>query len=90
MNPWPAAHTWLPTADGPRKVKVFACIQHRRETAAPGTVLAADRRGLLVAAGQGSVLLRNIQLEGKRRMPARDFLLGHPVAPGTVLGNAPA
>ena len=90
MNPWPAAHTWLPTADGPRKVKVFACIQHRRDSGAPGTVLAADRRGLLVAAGQGSVLLRDIQLEGKRRMPARDFLLGHPVAPGTVLGKGPA
>ena len=85
MNPWPAAHTWLPTADGARKVKVFACIQHRRETGPPGTVLAADRRGLLVAAGEGSVLLRDIQLEGKRRMPARDFLLGHPIAPGTVL-----
>jgi methionyl-tRNA formyltransferase len=87
MNPWPAAHTWLPTPEGPRKLKVFSCIQHRRESGAPGAVLAADRRGLLVAAGEGAILLRDIQLEGKRRMPARDFLLGHPVAPGTVLGK---
>jgi methionyl-tRNA formyltransferase len=87
MNPWPAAHTWLPTPDGPRKLKVFGCIQHRRESGAPGTVLAADRRGLLVAAGEGAVLLRDIQLEGGRRMAARDFLRGHPVAVGTTLGR---
>lgn len=87
MNPWPAAHTWLPTADGPRKLKVFSCIQHRREGGVPGSVLAADHRGLLVAAGEGGVLLRDIQLEGGRRMAAREFLRGHPLAPGTMLGR---
>ncbi len=87
MNPWPAAHTWLPTSLGPRKLKVFSCIQHRRVTGAPGTVLAADRRGLLVAAGEGAVLLRDVQLEGGRRMAAGDFLRGHPIAPGNVLGR---
>jgi methionyl-tRNA formyltransferase len=86
MNPWPAAHTFLPTADGPRKLKVFSCIQHRRDSGSPGVVLRTDRRGILVAAGAGAVLLRDIQLEGKKRMPARDFLLGHPLAPGVVLG----
>ena len=30
MNPWPSAYTWLPTADGSRKLKVFGCIQSRR------------------------------------------------------------
>jgi methionyl-tRNA formyltransferase len=88
MNPWPAAHTFLPTADGPRKLKVFSCIQHRREDGSPGTVLRADKRGILVAAGRGAVLLREIQMEGKRRMAARDFLLGHAIAPGTLLGDA--
>ena len=86
MNPWPGAFTWLPSPDGPRKLKVFACIQHRKSGAAPGTVVHADKHGLLVAAGQGGVLLREVQLEGKKRMAARDFLLGTLVAPGTVLG----
>jgi methionyl-tRNA formyltransferase len=86
MNPWPAAHTFVPTPDGMRKLKVFSCIQHRRETGPPGAVLRADKRGILVGAGSGSILLRDIQLEGKKRMPARDFLLGHALAPGTVLG----
>lgn len=88
MNPWPAAHTFLPSPDGPRKLKVFSCIQHRRESGTPGVVIRTDKRGLLVGAGTGAVLLRDIQLEGKKRMPARDFLLGHPIAPGTLLGGA--
>lgn len=89
MNPWPSAYTWLPTADGPRKLKVFGCIQSRRGKGSPGEVLRADKNGILVAAGEGAILLREIQMEGKRRMAAREFLLGHPVAPGTQLGVIP-
>ena len=85
MNPWPAAHTFLPTAEGTRKLKIFSCIQTRLNSGQPGEVMRSDKRGLLVATGSGGVLLREIQLEGKRRMQAREFLLGHPVAPGTLL-----
>lgn len=90
MNPWPGAFTWLPGPEGPRKLKVFSCIQHRRATGLSGTVLRADKNGLLVAAGEGGVLLREIQLEGKKRMAAGDFLLGTLVEPGTQLGDAPS
>lgn len=87
MNPWPAASTLLPDATGTaRTLKVFSVIQYRRITGEPGVVLRADKRGLLIGAGQGAVLLREIQLEGKRRMPVRDFLSGHPIPVGTRLG----
>ena len=88
MNPWPAASTTLPDSSGgpARHLKIFSLIRHRKVTGVPGTVLWADRRGILVAAGSGAVLLRDLQLEGKRRMFAGDFLRGHPVAPGIVLG----
>jgi methionyl-tRNA formyltransferase len=44
--------------------------------------------GLLVGAGEGSsLLLTEVQLEGKRRVSAADFLKGQRVAPGTVLGS---
>ncbi|HET6407352.1 MAG TPA: methionyl-tRNA formyltransferase, partial [Chthoniobacteraceae bacterium] len=90
MNPWPSAYTWLPTADGPRKLKVFGCILIRRAAGQPGEVIRADKNGILVATGSGGILLREIQLEGKRRMTAKDFLLGHPIAVGSMLGGAPA
>ncbi len=86
MNPWPCAFTTIPGETGARKLKVFSVIQTRKHTGQPGEVLRADKHGILVAARDGSVLLREVQLEGKRRMNAREFLLGHPVAKGTMLG----
>ena len=85
MNPWPAAHTFLPTPAGPRQLKVFATLPDDA-TGPPGAVLRAGDTGLLVAANGGAVLLRALQLEGKRRMEAGEFLRGHSIAPGTVLG----
>lgn len=85
MNPWPAAHTFLPTPAGPRQLKVFAGTV-QAATGSPGEVLAADGQGILVAAGEGAILLQEIQLEGKRRMSAEEFLRGHAIAPDTRLG----
>ena len=87
MNPWPAAHTFLPTLAGPRQLKIFAGRPQREAAAgSPGEVLRADAQGLLVGAHGGAVLLSEIQLEGKRRLSAGEFLRGHPIAPGTILG----
>lgn len=84
MNPWPASSATLgDPAGGSKKLKVFSAIPCPETGGEPGTVLRADKRGILVAAGEGSVLLTEVQLEGKRRMPVADFLPGHPVAPGT-------
>lgn len=87
MNPWPGAYTTLP---GPvaRKLKVFSVIQSRTPSGdvAPGTVLATERRGILVAAGTHSVWLTEVQLEGKKRLRAAEFLRGAPLDTGIVLG----
>jgi methionyl-tRNA formyltransferase len=86
MNPWPAAHTVLPTPEGARTLKVFSCIQVRRVSGAPGVVLRCGPEGVLVGAGEGAVLLRSIQLEGKKRMSAGEFQRGFRLEPGVVLG----
>ena len=88
MNPWPAAHTFLPDKEGgpQRKLKIFSAIRSRKSSGKPGEVLRADKHGILVAAGEGGLLLRDLQLEGRKRMSARDFLLGHSIAQGTILG----
>jgi methionyl-tRNA formyltransferase len=39
-----------------------------------------------VTAGNGYVLLKEVQLEGKKRMAVRDFLRGCRVVPGQILG----
>ncbi|MEY2599041.1 MAG: 10-formyltetrahydrofolate:L-methionyl-tRNA(fMet) N-formyltransferase [Verrucomicrobiota bacterium] len=88
MNPWPGAYTWLPLEGGRRKLKIFSVIQsHVESRGVPaGTVLRVERRGILVAAGARSVWLSQVQLEGKRRMAAAEFVRGMPLKPGMVLG----
>ena len=89
MNPWPGAYTWIREGEGLRKLKVYAVNPGGAPSleASGGQVLATDDRGILVAAGEGSVWLTEVQLEGKRRMSARDFLRGHPVRLGQLLGR---
>ncbi len=88
LDPWPGAFTLLPPVQGhpPRKLKIHTAIPHRRASGAPGSVLRTDSRGLLVACGSGAVLLREVQLEGRSRMHTREFLMGHAMEPGSILG----
>jgi methionyl-tRNA formyltransferase len=71
---WPTAYTFL---DG-KLLKVLAAdVGHRAEEAEPGTVLEVLPDGLLVAALGGSVLLKAVQLENRRRMSASEFARGY-------------
>ncbi|MGH8788526.1 MAG: methionyl-tRNA formyltransferase [Cupriavidus necator] len=60
----------------------------------PGTVLAADAAGILIACGEGSALqVTELQKPGGRRQPAQQFLQALPLPPGTrcaVPGNGAA
>ncbi|HWB59521.1 MAG TPA: methionyl-tRNA formyltransferase, partial [Chthoniobacteraceae bacterium] len=86
MNPWPGASTTIPGKDGQSQaLKIFMALPHSA-TGSPGAVLQTSPQGILVAASDSAILLQEIQLEGKKRMAARDFLAGHSIAPGTVLG----
>jgi methionyl-tRNA formyltransferase len=52
----------------------------------PGTVLEARGDGIVVACGEGSVLVREVQPPGKRRMNAVDWVRGRGVAVGDRFG----
>jgi methionyl-tRNA formyltransferase len=83
LSPVPCAYTFL---DG-KQVKIFAAAAEPSTVAeVPGTVAGETGSVLRVAAGKGYVLLKEVQLEGKKRMAVRDFLRGCPVAPGRILG----
>ncbi|MDD2499691.1 MAG: methionyl-tRNA formyltransferase [Geobacter sp.] len=51
----------------------------------PGTVINAGKDGIEVACGQGSLIIKELQAAGSKRMEAASFLAGHPVAVGTLL-----
>jgi methionyl-tRNA formyltransferase len=52
----------------------------------PGTILSADKDGLVVAGGQDALRVLELQREGGRRMPITEFLAGHPLKAGERLG----
>ncbi len=80
VTPWPGAYT---TLDG-KMLKLFrASVGSGSGT--PGTVVRADRSGLEVACDGGSVIINELQLEGKRRLGVGDFLAGYRLPPGTPL-----
>jgi methionyl-tRNA formyltransferase len=55
----------------------------------PGTVLEVGDAGVRVQTGMGSLLLTELQRAGSKRLSAREFLRGHPVAVGERLGPLP-
>ena len=92
LDPWPSAFT---TLDGKTvkiwKAQVMALIGGGLFDALPGQdpkkhageIWAADESGIHVRAGDGILVIQELQLEGKKRMAAREFLRGHKVAAGS-------
>jgi methionyl-tRNA formyltransferase len=77
---WPVAESRL--GDG-RRLRIWAADiedETPAPAAEPGTVLAADSRGILVATGHGALRITKLQPPGGRVMQARDWLAAHPLA----------
>ena len=77
LIPWPSATAELNGV----KCKIFATAVLDETTGkAPGSVLAADKKGLKIACGEGTVLrIDTLQAAGGKRMAAADYLRGHPI-----------
>ena len=75
FDPWPGTFMTVST-DGTRNLKIFSAtvIDLRGK---PGKILRSENE-LVVAAGEDALSLGEVQLEGKRRMRAMEFLRGHP------------
>ena len=82
---WPGCRLALAAADGELEVVRVRRAAPEQITARvePGTVLAADPTGIVVAARDGALRLLELQRSGGRPLPVRDFLLGRPVAVGS-------
>ena len=87
LHPWPVAFT----SYAGKIWKVWWVEKHgaAHEGAAPGTIIALEPDGLVIACGSGSVKLTELQPEGKKRMSAFDFLrgAGSSIEIGTKVGE---
>lgn len=95
LNPWPSAYTMW----NGKTIKIWAAdVIAGREAAdflsesgvpaetgtAPGTVVCSDKRRLVVCTGGGLLSIRELQMEGKKRMDTPAFLRGYPIPAGDV------
>ncbi len=91
LNPWPSAYT---TLDG-TTIKLWETqvlsesdnSSETQKTSAPGTITHVAKDFFTVSCGKGQLKVLSLQKNGKKRMNVHDFLLGHPLTPGVVLGK---
>ena len=82
MNPWPVAYTFL----NGKLLKIYK-VEKSDKNGEAGTVINSDIGGITVACGNGSVIIKELQLEGGKRMSAHEFLLGRKIPPLLRLGK---
>ena len=82
MNPWPVAYTFL----NGKLLKIYK-VEKSDKNGEAGTVINSDIGGITVACGNGSVIIKELQLEGGKIMSAHDFLLGRKIPPLLRLGK---
>lgn len=93
LEPWPRLATFVTDGSGCVRRLVLESIRvidwpDGRGDVIPGTVLVAEDDRLLVACGGGTtVAIERVVPEGRRSMTAGEFLRGHPLLPGSVLGG---
>lgn len=80
LDPWPGAYTHLDD-----EILKIADTVPEEGDGASGTVVSAGPEGVRVACAKGILKIGALQLPGKKRLPAGEFLRGRPVLPGTRL-----
>jgi methionyl-tRNA formyltransferase len=82
FTPWPGAFTFAEFTGQKRMLKIWQAAPVPASPGEPGTILVADRQGIVVACGDGALRITLLQREGSRKMTAQEFLSGNPVRPG--------
>jgi methionyl-tRNA formyltransferase len=84
FDPWPGAFTTVKGIE----IKVFSARVLREEGVGPvpGRVIGVNERGICLETGRGVLEVGGLQLQGKKRLPARELIKGFPMPSGTVFG----
>ena len=79
LYPWPSAYTHF----GTKVMKVFSAdVVERQTKEVAGTVVEVTKDSIVVQAGNNCLALKEVQLEGKKRMEVKAFLLGYAIKVG--------
>lgn len=85
MNSWPYAYTYY----NGKVMKIGECeISDEKYDAPVGTIVKIERKkGIFISCGDGTVCAKTVQFEGSKMMKVTDYLAGHSIDEGVVLGN---
>ncbi|MDF2378373.1 MAG: methionyl-tRNA formyltransferase [Verrucomicrobiales bacterium] len=85
-DPWPGTFAMLKIGEGLKKLKIFPQTSTAPDSGEkPGTVVSTNG-GFRISCGSGSLILNgDMQLEGKKRLPVRDWMRGTQIPVGTIL-----
>lgn len=84
LTPWPVGHTML----GDKRLKIFAAeLTEGTAQKEPGTITGKSENGFLVAAADGLVNITEVQLAGRKKNNALDFINNNSDLIGTKLGE---
>ncbi|MBR6771499.1 MAG: methionyl-tRNA formyltransferase [Lachnospiraceae bacterium] len=85
LNSWPSAYTYYQK----KTLKIWESEpveDDRNEDQEVGSIVKVEKDAFYVKTGKYLLKITEVQLEGKKRMKVRDFLLGYPLMEGTFLG----
>jgi methionyl-tRNA formyltransferase len=80
FNPWPGTFTTVAAKEHKRQILKIHSAVVVDLTGAAGELISAGDKELVIAAGSRALSLQEVQLEGKRRMSAQEFVRGFDVA----------
>ena len=86
LIPWPVAYTFVEKNGKRLELRIFRARVGEKKNQEQGKVIHSGNEGLLVSAGEQALWIKEVQLEGSRRMNIQDFLRGHRIPEGMTLG----
>lgn len=83
LTPWPSAYTKL----NGKTLKIWdADVSDKEYEGVAGEIVDVDRQSVYVKTGEKTLVINELQLEGKKRMSTQSFLLGFNIEKGVILG----
>lgn len=83
LNSWPGTYTYI----NGKTLKIWkSAVSDKPSNGEPGTIYSSDNGRLFVNTADIALELIEIQLEGKKRMDVKSFMLGYKIEAGEKLG----
>ena len=81
FTPWPGAFTFLKSEPKPQLLNIWK-VEVVEKSGIAGTILSADKTGIVVGCGENALRILELQREGGKRLTAEQFLAGFPLKVG--------